>query len=227
MFSSGIYAILDGDRLGLVTPASVRDALPLLTELAVAAREAGAVALQLRLKSLEKPSVVRGEVAAVLLRALAGQLPLIVNDDAESAGRAGAGLHLGQGDGEVGQARMSLGESALIGWSTHNLEQVRAGNDVPCNYIGFGPILWTASKSALDPVTGWAHLTDACAASQRPVVAIGGLGAAQATLVRATGAHAMAVISGWLGAQSERPSAESAYVRLRELVAAWQAGGTP
>ncbi len=225
MFSTGIYAILDGDRLGLASPDQVRAALPWLAELAVAAREAGAVALQLRLKGLENASELRVLAGQVLARALAGQMPLVINDDAGAARALGAGLHLGQGDGDVTQAR-ALAADALLGWSTHDLEQVRAAQDLACDYLGFGPILWTGSKRGLDPVTGWAQLTDACAASAKPIVAIGGLGLEHAVLARAAGAHAMAVISGWLGPAGDRPTAENSYARLSQLAAAWQAGGT-
>ncbi|MBI5609619.1 MAG: thiamine phosphate synthase [Deltaproteobacteria bacterium] len=226
MFSSGIYAILDGDRLGLDTPASVRGALPLLTELAVAAREGGAVALQLRLKAVDVTPELRAQVAHALVRAVGDRLPLVINDDVAAATALRSGLHLGQGDGDVAQVRAAVGPAALVGWSTHNMPQVRAAQELPCDYLGFGPILWTGSKRGLDPVTGWAQLTDACAASVKPVVAIGGLGLEHAVLARAAGAHAMAVIGGWLGPAGERASAESSHARLVALVAAWQAGGT-
>jgi hypothetical protein len=74
-------------------------------------------------------------------------------------------------------------------------------------------------------VTGWAQLSDACRASALPVVAIGGLEAADAWTVRACGAAAMAVVGAWLGPVSAPWSPEEAYAALTDLDQQWRRGG--
>lgn len=219
MFASGIYAILDADRLGLHSEADLRRDWQRLLELAVAARHGGAVAVQLRCKGLPVPSPLRAELALTLRTALGGDAALVIDDDLEAARASGAGLHLGQHDQPCRVARLSLGEAGLIGWSTHNLQQVAESETFPCDYIGFGPVRHTGSKTGADPVTGWAALADACRAASRPVVAIGGLQAEDAAVARGAGAHAMAVIGAWLSSASV--DAEQAYASMRTLSAAW------
>ncbi len=100
----------------------------------------------------------------------------IVNDRPDIALMSGAdGLHIGQDDLPAAEARCLIGPELLLGLSTHNLDQVRAANDAPVDYIGFGPLYATNSKVCPDPVLGPAAIKAAHAMSRHPIVAIGGL----------------------------------------------------
>ena len=100
----------------------------------------------------------------------------IVNDRPDIALMSGAdGLHLGQNDLPAAEARRLIGPELLLGLSTHNLDQVATANDAPVNYIGFGPIYTTNSKTIPDPVVGPEAIKAAHAISRHPIVAIGGL----------------------------------------------------
>src|SRR5205807_4225585 len=73
---------------------------------------------------------------------------LIVNDRVDIALALGAdGVHLGQTDMPVEAARDLLGETAIIGISTHNLAQAQLATRLPLDYIAFGPIFGTATKA--------------------------------------------------------------------------------
>ena len=121
---------------------------------------------------------------------------LIVNDRVDVAIAAGAdGVHLGQTDLPLAEARR-LAPDLWIGVSTHNVDQVRAACAAGADYLGFGPVFATSTKRNPDPVQGLDGLRAAvAAASGRPVVAIGGITAAQIGDVYRTGVHAVCAIS--------------------------------
>ncbi len=190
MFAPGLYAILDLGTLGDRDPRDAAEALI----------RGGCVALQLRAK---------GRVAADLLplaqelRRLcrAAGIPLFVNDDPRLAAQAGAdGVHLGQQDGSLQDARRALGPTPAIGRSTHSLAQAVSAADTDVAYLGFGPVYPTRTKKDADPVQGLAALRDACAAVALPVVAIGGIRLENVGEVARAGARAAAVISAVLDA---------------------------
>ena len=118
----------------------------------------------------------------------------VVNDRADIACLLGAALHLGQEDLTPSQARRVTGESAVIGYSTHNAQQLTAAATEPADYLALGPIFATASKANPDPLVGldglrrWRTLTD------RPLIAIGGITRANALSVLEAGADSVAVI---------------------------------
>ena len=121
---------------------------------------------------------------------------MIVDDRCDLALSAGAsGVHLGQEDLPPEAARKILGDSAIIGYSTHSLRQIRRASSSPIQYAGFGPIYLTSTKLRPSPVVGVSGLRKACRASRVPVAAIGGIGAAQVLEVLDAGAASAAVIS--------------------------------
>ena len=125
----------------------------------------------------------------------------IVNDRADIARAVKAhGVHLGQDDLPVQLVRRVLGPGKWIGYSTHNLEQVREASESSADYIAFGPIFPTGSKNHADPVVGLAGLVEARKATRRPLVAIGGITVENARSVIEAGADSVAVISGLLKA---------------------------
>ncbi len=217
----GIYAIVDGDRLGFATRTDRRPPVNLLRGYAEVAADAGAVAVQIRLKYLPLGHPTRLTVLNAVCRALGTRIPIIVDDDVTAAVDGHVGLHLGQEDGDPRQARAKLDANALLGWSTHTLAQVIAAQALPVQYLGFGPVRATSGKQAHDPVTGLDALRQAVAASRLPIVAIGGLTLADVPQVHDAGAHAMAVIGAWLGPAGQPHDLATARVHLAECVAAW------
>jgi thiamine-phosphate pyrophosphorylase len=121
---------------------------------------------------------------------------LIVNDRIDVALAAGAdGVHLGQTDLPIADARRVSGK-LWIGISTHNVAQVRAACDAGADYLGFGPVFATSTKQNPDPVQDLSGLRAAVAAAGgRPIVAIGGITAANIDDIYRTGAHALCAIS--------------------------------
>jgi thiamine-phosphate pyrophosphorylase len=158
--------------------------------------DAGARLVQLRAKRL--PSGPFLELADEIVRLGAGyDAAVIVNDRVDVARLSGAsGVHVGQTDLSPSAARRVLGPDAVIGFSTHSMEQVAAALREPVSYIAVGPVFGTASKETgyapvgLDLVRSAARLADG-----RPVVAIGGITLESAPEVVEAGAAAVAVIS--------------------------------
>ena len=128
------------------------------------------------------------------------QVPLIINDNIEVAKALGAeGVHLGQEDNKLEMARRILGNDAIIGISTHNVEEAKMAEAAGADYLGVGALYSTGSKADAKNV-GLETLRQVRAAVQLPLVGIGGITAATYPTVRATGAEGCAMISGILGA---------------------------
>jgi thiamine-phosphate pyrophosphorylase len=110
---------------------------------------------------------------------------------------AGAdGVHLGQDDLPAEAARKLLGNSALIGLSTHDLDQVKKALTQPIDYIAFGPVFSTSTKTDTEPVAGLELLAEARRlVSGLPLVAIGGINADNLHSVLGCGADSAAMIS--------------------------------
>ena len=124
-----------------------------------------------------------------------GRAPrFIVNDRADVALLTHAGgVHLGQQDLGVEQARAILGRDIWIGVSTHTLEQVEAADKTSADYVAFGPICPTTTKQNPDAVVGLELLAQARAHTRKPLVAIGGITLARAAEVYRAGADSLAV----------------------------------
>ena len=156
----------------------------------------GARLIQLREKRASS-RVFYDDAAAAVEAARSAGVKLIINDRVDVAFTLQAdGVHLGQDDMPVEPARRLLGRDALIGFSTHNLEQAREALHLPIDYLAFGPIFLTSTKSNPDPVAGLDQLRHVCSlAGSLSVVAIGGINRSNAREVLAEGADAVAVIS--------------------------------
>jgi thiamine-phosphate pyrophosphorylase len=133
---------------------------------------------------------------------------LVVNDYADIARMSGAdGVHVGQDDLSVADARLVVGGAAIVGVSTHTEAQLAAAAATTASYIAVGPIYGTATKD-----TGYAarglELVRRAASTGRPVVAIGGITLDRAGEVIAAGAASVAVISDLL--TGDDPAARTA-----------------
>ena len=138
-------------------------------------------------------------------QAKAAQQPgvqLIINDRVDITLAVGAaGVHLGQDDMPPEAARKLLGPRAIIGYSTHNVDQAISATKLPINYVAIGPIFSTTTKSDTAPVLGLDGLrTVRRAVGEFPLVAIGGITLANARDVIDAGADSVAVISALLSA---------------------------
>lgn len=141
---------------------------------------------------------------------------LVVNDRADFAVLLQAGVHLGQSDLPILAARRVVGPNAIIGYSTHNEEQLRSGDEQPADYLAIGPVFETKSKQKPDPVVGVAELARLRKLTAKPLVAVGGIGLKQAKTVFDAGADSVAVISGVLTPSCSPPS-------LRKRADEWMA----
>jgi thiamine-phosphate pyrophosphorylase len=161
---------------------------------------AGVRLIQLRAKDVSDGALVPLARAA-LSAAHHGHARLLVNDRVDIARIVEAdGVHVGQDDLPPAAARGVLGPGALVGVSTHDLEQlVRAAGD-PVDYVAFGPVFPTSTKADHEPVVGLERLRQARARVSVPLVAIGGITRANAAAVTATGVDGLAVISAVLRA---------------------------
>ena len=125
---------------------------------------------------------------------------LIVDDRCDLALSAGAaGVHVGQDDLPPEAVRRLAGPNFIIGHSTHNYSQIRRASELSIQYVGYGPVYATSTKSQPSPVVGIGGLRRACLTSPHPVVAIGGIGGRQVPEVLAAGAASAAVISAVMG----------------------------
>jgi thiamine-phosphate pyrophosphorylase len=155
--------------------------------------EGGARLIQIRNKMASAGELLR-QVEEVLRFAPKDAL-VVVNDRVDAARLSKAhGVHLGQDDLPVEHARVILGETALVGFSTHNVEQAIAADRLPVDYIAVGPIFHTNSKKNPDSVLGIERLAQICRAVRKPVVAIGGITLEQSSEVDNAGAASIAVI---------------------------------
>jgi thiamine-phosphate pyrophosphorylase len=119
----------------------------------------------------------------------------LVNDHADIAFAIDAdGVHLGQNDLPVEEARKILGKEKLIGISTHSKEQAREAERSGADYIGFGPVFQTVTKDAGE-AQGLQMLSCVKQSVSVPVIAIGGINRANVGDVIRAGADGVAVIS--------------------------------
>jgi thiamine-phosphate pyrophosphorylase len=144
-----------------------------------------------------------------------GGLLCIVDDRADFALLLGAGLHVGQDDLPPRAARRLIGSGAVLGFSSHNVEQLCAAGGEPVDYVALGPVFATASKLNPDPVVGVEEVRRCRALLEKPLVAIGGITRANARGVLDAGADSVAVIADLL---PEPCTAKS----LRERMEEWQ-----
>jgi thiamine-phosphate diphosphorylase len=155
----------------------------------------GARLIQLRDKEASAREMLDA-TRACLKHARAAGVTLIINDRVDVALTSDAdGVHLGQEDLPVEEAREILGDDKIIGVSTHSLDQFRAALETSANYIAVGPIFPTRTKENANPVIGLELVREVKALADRPVVAIGGINVERAPEVIAAGADSVAVIS--------------------------------
>jgi thiamine-phosphate pyrophosphorylase len=181
---------------------------------AAAFLEGGAGILQFRHKGhWTREIFAMAQGVARLSREAGAQL--VINDRADFAMLLEAGLHLGQHDLAPRDARKLVGSDPMIGYSSHNREQLCAAGGEPVDYVALGPIFTTSTKQNPDPVVGLEELHQCRPLLEKPLVAIGGITRQNAADVLRAGADSLAVISGLL---PEVATARS----IRERMEEWQ-----
>jgi thiamine-phosphate pyrophosphorylase len=190
LFPGGLYLILDPAAAGNRS----------LDEIVTDALNSGVRVFQLRVKTPHTGEFYNQAFRLTpLIHAAGGRI--FVNDRCDVALAVGAdGVHLGQEDLPLGEARALLGPGMLIGISTHNLAQALEAEALGANYIGFGPIFPTRSKAHPDLVVGIEGLREVRSRVRLPIVAIGGITAANISAVVHAGSEAPAVLSAVLQA---------------------------
>lgn len=157
---------------------------------------AGATFVQIREKSASSAEFYAEAKLCVAMARAAG-ITLIINDRVDIALALGAdGIHLGQDDLPPEEARRILGDDAVIGFSTHSVEQAISAMKLPIDYIAIGPIFATKTKLYHDPVVGLEGIRLVRqVVGDIPIVAIGGIGLEDISSVIAAGADSVALIS--------------------------------
>ena len=188
----GLYAITDS---------SIR---PELSNIEIARRvlAGGAGILQLRGKGLSSRELLELAREIRELTRKAGAT-FIVNDRADIAILSDAdGVHLGQDDLPIAEARKILGREKLIGISTHNLDQALKAEQEGSDYIGFGPVFGTKTKADAEEAKGIEALKEVKKKVSIPVIAIGGINLENLKEVIDAGADGVAVISAIVKAEN-------------------------
>ncbi len=177
---------------------------------AEAAMAGGAAIVQVRMKAAHPAEVLevsRRIVALARARPEPGAL-VIVNDRADLALLSGAdGVHVGEDDLPVREARKLLGPERLVGWTAKTVAEAQQGIAQGADHVGFGPVFVSRTKAMGPPPHGAEGLAAAVKALDVPVVAISGIGLGNIGEVARAGAAAAAVIEAIFGAGDARQNA--------------------
>lgn len=193
-------------RLYLVTDQALTRGRP-LADVVAAAVQGGVTCVQLREKQLGTREFL---AQALILKALLTPqgIPLVINDRIDIALACGAdGVHLGQNDLPVDEARKLLPPGVFIGWSVESLDDVQQSAALPVDYLGVSPIFSTPTKTDTKDPWGLEGLAVVRAATALPLVAIGGIHAGNAREVLRAGADGLAVVSALCAADDPRAAA--------------------
>jgi len=179
-------------------------------EMAAQAIAGGASLIQFRQKrgGIRNKLIEARELHAVCEDA---EVPLIINDHLNIAQALGAGVHLGQDDFPIADARKIIGPSAIIGATATTAQQARRAYEDGADYIGFGPVFTTQSKFNRSSVKGIEGLAAACEAVPIPVIAIAGITSDRVQPALDAGAYGVAVLSAV--ATAESPQRATARIR--------------
>ena len=182
-----VYAITDRAAAGLADHAAIVARL----------LSAGVRCIQVREKESADRDLLDALERSARLAREAGAL-LFVNDRADLARVVGVGVHLGADDLPAREARRLLGPDAPLGVSTHSLAEAAAAFAAPePDYVAFGPVFASATKTDLEP-RGLEALARVAAGKTRPLVAVGGIGPETLDSVLDAGADSAAMARGLL-----------------------------
>jgi len=182
-----LYGILDLSYVGVLETREVVEQMI----------DGGVDLIQIRAKACPSTEIVK---IATAVRDITRQrgVPLVINDHPEVARSVQAeGVHVGQDDLPIAEAREIAGPDCLVGKSTHSVDQaIRAFNE-GADYIGFGPIFATPTKPDYAPV-GLEEIRKVREAVRIPIFCIGGIKLENLPEVIAAGARRVVIVSGLL-----------------------------
>ncbi len=195
-----LYAITDRNLLkGRSLEASVDAAL-----------QGGVTMLQLREKNLGKEELIK-EALEIKDICIKHRVPLIINDNVDVCLQADAdGVHLGQSDGSIVEARKILGKRKIIGATAHNVEEAVRACREGADYLGVGAAFGSKTKLDARPIDVNEY-QNICAAVDIPVVAIGGINDQNIQKLDGSGISGVAVISGIFGKTNIRQAASDLF----------------
>lgn len=159
----GLYLITNNDAFDV-----------LYEKLSIALQNASIALIQYRRKNVALAQQL-AEIETLRPLCQSYQVPLIINDNLALAQQSGCGLHLGQGDGSLSEARAQLGAQAIIGRTCHHsLELARQAAEEGASYLAFGAVFPSSTKPAAQRVS-LTRLQQARAQFELPICVIGGL----------------------------------------------------
>ncbi|MDP6265965.1 MAG: thiamine phosphate synthase [Candidatus Woesearchaeota archaeon] len=174
----------------------------------------GAEIIQLREKDLDK-NKIKNEAIRLLKICRENNVLFIVNDYVDVALEIGAdGVHLGQTDMSISEARKVCRNKLIIGLSTHSVEQAIKADKEDVDYITIGPIYKTRAK---DFTVGTEIIKEFVSKVEKPVIAIGGINKNNIDEVLKQGIKSVAVISAVVSAENVKEAAKKLVQKIKQL----------
>ena len=172
---------------------------------------AGGVSIVQYRRDLEDHAAVLAEVLPLRDFLRGAGVPLIINNDVELAVEIGAdGIHIGQSDMPVAEARALIGPEMILGLTVANDAEMDAVDATQVDYVGCGPVFPTISKDDAPADLGVAKWAELAARCPVPICAIGGLDVERSRAVRATGhCDGIAVVSAICAAEDPEQAARN------------------
>lgn len=208
----GVYAVKCSEKsMRLYAVTGGTSSLPLAEQVRQAVA-GGATFVQLREKTPDHAEIVRKALELKEICA-AAKVPLVIDDDVRAAREADVdGVHVGQSDMALADARRLLGPGKIVGVSVHTVEEALTAERGGADYLGVGAMFATATKTDAE-VLSFETLREICAAVRIPVVAIGGISMENLPRFAGSGADGAAVVS----AIFSQPDIRKAAAELRLL----------
>ena len=183
-----------------------------------AAIDGGVTFVQLREKHISDSQML--ELALSLLPLCRRQgVPFVINDNVKVALKSGAdGVHIGQDDMALKEARRQLGDDKIIGVSAHTVDEAVAAEKGGADYLGVGAVFGTSTKADAGRIS-FKTLSEIVKAVSIPVVAIGGINAANILQLKGSGICGAAVVSALFSKPDVAASASELKAKLKTVVA--------
>lgn len=184
-----------------------------------AAVRGGVTCVQLREKQAStREFVAEARAIKTLLATQERHIPLIINDRLDVALAVGAdGVHLGQSDMELCDARRIAGANFIIGISVESVADAMAAAAAGADYLGISPVFATATKTDTAPPIGLEGIRAIRAAVPLPLVGIGGINQDNASAVLQAGADGVAVVSAIVSAACPRSAAAALKQQIHSI----------
>lgn len=187
-----------------------------LSEDVTVALKSGITFLQLREKNMDKEAFFK-EAVQIKRIAEVYNVPFVINDDVELALSVDAdGVHIGQDDMAISEARKKLGKDKILGVSVRTVEEAKDAEKNGADYLGVGAVFSTTTKLDAADVS-YEILKEICHSVAIPVVAIGGINHDNVASLEGSGIDGIAVISAILAKDNIQEATESLLEKCRKL----------